>query len=58
MICNITNKKYQRIKIFLNTEETIVLESKQTKKVMLSEISQHLKDLENEGSISIKKIDN
>jgi hypothetical protein len=58
MICNITNKKYQRIKIFLNTEETIVLESKETKKVMLSEISQHLKDLEIEGSISIKKIDN
>ena len=58
MICNITNKKYQRIKIFLNTEETIILESKETKKVMLSEISQHLKDLEVEGSISIKKIDN
>ena len=58
MICNITNKKYQRIKIFLNTEETIILESKETKKIMLSEISQHLKDLEVEGSISIKKIDN
>lgn len=57
MICNITNKKYQRIKIFLNVSETIILESKETKKVNIVEVSEHLKDLENEGSISIKKLD-
>lgn len=57
MICNITNKKYQKIKIFLALEETLILESKETKKVILSEFSQHLKDLEKEGSISIKKIE-
>ena len=57
MICNITNKKYQKIKIFLALEETLILESKETKKVILSEFSQHLKDLEKEGSISIKTIE-
>ena len=56
MICNITNKKYQRLKIFLNVNETLILESKETKKVNIVEVSEHLKDLENEGSISIKKI--
>jgi hypothetical protein len=57
MICNITNKKYQKIKVFLTEEETLVLQPKETKKIILSEISQHLKDLELEGSISIKKIE-
>ena len=57
MICNITNKKYQKIKVFLTEEETLVLQAKETKKIILSEISQHLKDLELEGSISIKKIE-
>ena len=57
MICNITNKKYQKVKIFLSLEETLILESKETKKVILSDFSQHLKDLEKEGSISIKKIE-
>lgn len=57
MIYNITNKKYQRLKVFLSTEETLILEPKDTKKIVLSEISQHLKDLEDEGSISIKKIE-
>lgn len=57
MIYNITNKKYQKIKVFLSVEDTLILESKETKKIVLSEISQHLKDLEDEGSISIKKIE-
>jgi hypothetical protein len=57
MIYNITNKKYQKIKVFLSVQETLILESKETKKIVLSEISQHLKDLEDEGSISIKKIE-
>lgn len=57
MICNVTNKKYQRIKVFLSTEEVIILEPKSTQKIVISEISQHLKDLESEGSISIKKIE-
>lgn len=57
MICNITNKKYQKVKIFLSVEQTLILESKETKKVILSEFSQHLKDLEKEGSISIKTIE-
>jgi hypothetical protein len=57
MICNVTNKKYQRIKVFLSTEEVIILEPKSTQKIIISEISQHLKDLESEGSISIKKIE-
>jgi len=56
MICNITNKKYQRLKIFLNVNETIILGPKETKKFNIVEVSEHLKDLENEGSISIKKI--
>jgi hypothetical protein len=57
MICNITNKKYQKVKVFLNVDETLILEAKETKKVILSDFSQHLKDLEKEGSISIKKIE-
>lgn len=57
MICNITNKKYQKIKVFLSIDETLILEAKETKKIVLFEISQHLKDLETEGSISIKKVD-
>lgn len=57
MIYNITNKKYQKIKVFLSVEDTLILQSKETKKIVLSEISQHLKDLEDEGSISIKKIE-
>jgi hypothetical protein len=57
MIYNIINKKYQKIKVFLSVEETLILEPKETKKIVLSEISQHLKDLEDEGSISIKKIE-
>jgi hypothetical protein len=57
MICNITNKKYQKIKVFLSVDETLILEPKQTTKIVLFEISQHLKDLETEGSISIKKVD-
>ena len=57
MICNITNKKYQKVKIFLSLEETLTLEPKEQKKVILSDFSQHLKDLEKEGSISIKTIE-
>ncbi len=57
MICNITNKKYQKIKVFLSVDETLILEAKETKKVILSDFSQHLKDLEKEGSVSIKTIE-
>jgi hypothetical protein len=57
MICNITNKKYQKVKVFLNVDETLILEAKETKKVILSDFSQHLKDLEKEGSVSIKTIE-
>ena len=57
MICNITNKKYQKVKVFLSVDETLILEAKETKKVILSDFSQHLKDLEKEGSVSIKTIE-
>jgi replicative DNA helicase len=57
MICNITNKKYQKVKVFLSVDETLILEAKETRKVILSDFSQHLKDLEKEGSVSIKTIE-
>lgn len=51
----ITNKKYQPIKVFLSDDETLVLNSKETKKIKIGAISQHLADMETESVISIKK---
>jgi hypothetical protein len=51
----ITNKKYQPIKVFLSDDETIILNSKETKKIKVGSISTHMTDMENESVISIKK---
>ena len=56
MLYNLTNKKYQPIKLFLSNDETIIIPSKETKKVFLTEISDYLKDMEAEGVIQIKQI--
>lgn len=56
MLYNLTNKKYQPIKLFLSNDETIIIRTKETKKVFLTEISEYLKDMEAEGVIQIKQI--
>ena len=52
----ITNKKYQKIKIFLN-DGVITLESKETKDVNTNGISDHMKNLSENDLIKIKKVE-
>lgn len=51
----ITNKKYQPVKVFLSNTETLFIGSKETKKVRVLEVSQHLSDLEQDKVLVVTK---
>lgn len=54
---SITNKKYQKIKIFLNQADSITIEPKATVNVNVQSISEHMSDLQESGFIKIKKVE-
>jgi hypothetical protein len=54
---SITNKKYQKIKILISNSQTVSIGPKDTANVNIKEPSQHMKDLEKEGLINIKKVE-
>ena len=54
---SITNKKYQKIKVLVNNTQTASISPKGTVNVNIKEPSQHMKDLEKEGLIVIKKVE-
>jgi hypothetical protein len=55
MILNITNKKYQPIKIFLSNTETLMIPGKENKRVNVLKESDHLKDLKSAGLITVRE---
>jgi hypothetical protein len=57
MVFNVINKKYQPIKLFINENESVIIGAKESKKINVIKLSQHLSDLEKSGFISIKKIE-
>lgn len=57
MVINITNKKYQPIKIFLTDSETVIIPGKESKKVNILKESEHILDLTKSGLITIKKVE-
>jgi hypothetical protein len=54
---SITNKKYQKIKVLINDTQTVSIGPKETANVNIKEPSLHMKDLEKEGLINIKKVE-
>lgn len=57
MVVNITNKKYQPVKIFITDNETVIIPGKESKKVNILKESEHMKDLVKSGLITIKKVE-
>lgn len=54
---SITNKKYQKIKVLINDTQSVLIGPKDTANVNIKDPSQHMKDLEKEGLINIKKVE-
>lgn len=54
---SVTNKKYQKIKIFLNQSDSITIEPKATVNINIREVSEHMSDLQESGFIKIKKVE-
>jgi hypothetical protein len=54
---SVTNKKYQKIKIFVNQHESVDVQPKETIMINVPNISEHMKDLQESGFIKIKKVE-
>lgn len=52
----VQNKKYQNIKVFINDNESMVIEPKSAKRINIEKLSKHLEDLQESGLITVKKI--
>lgn len=57
MVLQITNKKYQPIKIFITDNETVIIPGKESKKINVIAESQHIVDLVKSGLITTKKVE-
>ena len=57
MVYQITNKKYQPIKVFVSNVEAVLISAKDSKRVNVLSESQHMKDLAQAGFITVKKVE-
>ena len=51
----ITNKKYQPIKVFITEKDTATIAGKSSSRFNITKLTEHARDLEKAGLISIKE---